>query len=444
MSWPAMRGREDLLLLSLRRDGRIVNPAAQEALRQWLPGTTDCFVFCHGWLNDATEARGAAERFFARLDRGLQPVRERMVPLRLAVHWPSKPFADPEGEDGPSPQGGAHTGSLQNGAEAHNGADAHEATDAPQARGRLTQEQWPALASALGDLALIEPRPLALLLDLVCESEVPLGAEEEIELDALMSQLRAACRAGTEPDVASRARGGLSLNPFHALSFWLMKRRAGQVGERLGREILAPLLRALEDRAPRLHLIGHSFGAKLVASAVLGGLQADSLILLLGAFSAFAFADEVPGTRRPGAYRRVVSEGLVRGPIAVLFSEHDRALRTLYPALTWGGQVDRALREEHHLTQTRERVVRSALGATGALGVGARRFDLLDIPQTGLARGVVNIDGSRVVQRQEWLIGAHRDIFHDEIGTLVAMGTGLMKGGPAGARPRPLSPFGLS
>ncbi len=81
MSWPAMRGREDLLMLSLRRDGRIVNPAAQEALRQWLPGTTDCFVFCHGWLNDATEARGAAERFFARLDRALRPVREPMVPL---------------------------------------------------------------------------------------------------------------------------------------------------------------------------------------------------------------------------------------------------------------------------------------------------------------------------------------------------------------------------
>ena len=444
MSWPAMRGREDLLLLSLRRDGRIVNPAAQEALRQWLPGTTDCFVFCHGWLNDAAEARGAAERFFARLDRALRPVRERMVPLRLAVHWPSKPFGDPEGEDGAAAPGGAHTGSLQNGADAHDDYT-HLATDAPQARGRRpVQEPWPALVSALGDLARIEPRPLASLLDLVCESEVPLGAEEEIELDALMSQLRAGCWAGTERDVASRSRGGLSLNPLHALTFWLMKRRAGQVGERLGREILAPLLRALEDRAPRLHLIGHSFGAKLVASAVLGGLQADSLILLLGAFSAFAFAEEVPGTRRPGAYRRGVTEDLVRAPVVALHSDHDRALRTLYPALTWGGQVDRALREAHHLTQTRERVVRSALGATGALGVGARRFDLLDIPQTGLARGVVNIDGSRVVQRQEWLIGAHRDIFHDEIGTLVAMGTGLMKGGPAGARPRPLSPFGLS
>jgi hypothetical protein len=72
-----------------------------------------------------------------------------------------------------------------------------------------------------------------------------------------------------------------------------MKRRAGDVGERLGRECLAPLWRSL-SRAPRLHLVGHSFGAKLVTSAVLGGARLESLTLLLGAFSAFAFAPEIP------------------------------------------------------------------------------------------------------------------------------------------------------
>ena len=48
---------------------------------------------------------------------------------------------------------------------------------------------------------------------------------------------------------------------------------AGQVGERVGREDLAPAVTTLGDRAPRLHLIGHSFGAKLVTVAVLGGLR---------------------------------------------------------------------------------------------------------------------------------------------------------------------------
>ena len=92
---------------------------------------------------------------------------------------------------------------------------------------------------------------------------------------------------------------------------WLMKRRAGQVGERLGREWLAPAFTVLGDRAPRVHLIGHSFGAKLVTSAVLGGVRPDTLVLLQAAFSAFAFAEDVPGTKRPGFYRPVIAARMV-------------------------------------------------------------------------------------------------------------------------------------
>jgi hypothetical protein len=220
-----------------------------------------------------------------------------------------------------------------------------------------------------------------------------------------------------------------------------MKRRAGQVGERLGREVLAPLFTILGDRAPRLHLIGHSFGAKLVASTVLGGLRPESLVLLLAAFSAFAFAEEVPSTKGAGFYRRVVTDRLVTGPIVVLRSDHDRALGTLYPAVTWGSQVNR-VPGPRRFGHAREVVARSALGAAGARGLAAPEFDLIDVQRTGVpASGVVNIDGSRVVTRDDWLVGAHRDIYHDEIATLVCLAAGLLKGGPAGARPRPLSPF---
>jgi len=51
----------------------------------------------------------------------------------------------------------------------------------------------------------------------------------------------------------------------------------------------------------------------------------------------------------------------------------------------------------------------------------------------------VTIDGSRVVAAQEWLIGAHRDIYHPEIATLVLLAAGLLGGSPAGARPGPVS-----
>jgi DNA (cytosine-5)-methyltransferase 1 len=222
-----MGPRDDVLLLSLTSDGRLASPHPFEAFRERLGAATDCFVFCHGWLNDQTEARDGALRFFAHLDTALQPLRDRVVPLRLAIHWPSRPFADP----------------------------------AP-ARLAGQPEAMPAPLGRLGALARRQPGALASVIALLCEAEVALSPEDELELDALVRQIGDAAR-----------RGGLSASPLQALSFWLMKRRAGQVGERLGREWLAPALAVLGDRAPRVHLIGHSFGAKLVTSAVLAGVR---------------------------------------------------------------------------------------------------------------------------------------------------------------------------
>jgi hypothetical protein len=83
-------------LLTLTRDGRVVDQAAWDALRERLPAATDCFLFCHGWLVDRAEAREGAARFFGHLDEALRPLGDRVRPLRVAVHWPSKPFADPD------------------------------------------------------------------------------------------------------------------------------------------------------------------------------------------------------------------------------------------------------------------------------------------------------------------------------------------------------------
>jgi hypothetical protein len=384
----------DVLLLSLTRDGRLADRAALDTVLDRLPTATDCFLFCHGWLTDQTEARDGAARFFAHLDGALRPLGDRVRALHVAVHWPSKPFAEPD----------------------------------PETRS-VRDDVWPELLGGLGHLARSRPGLLAPLVGALCEAEVPLGPEEEMELDALLRQVR----DGT-------ARGGSSLGSLHALSFWLMKRRAGQVGERLGRELLAPAIAPLGDKAPRLHLIGHSFGAKLVASAVLGGLRPESLVLLLAAFSAFAFAEEIPSKKRPGFYRPVVAERRVAGRVVALRSDHDRALGRLYPAVTWGDQVDRG-RDPHRLERVREVVARSAMGAVGARGVGAPELELLTAISTGLPSGVVNVDGSRVVTKAEWLVGAHRDIYHDEIATLVLLAAGLLTGGPDGARPPAISPF---
>lgn len=393
-----MGPRDDVLLLSFMSDGRLASPRPFEVFRERLGAATDCFVFCHGWLTDQAEARDGALRFFAHLDTALQPLSDRVVPLRLAIHWPSRPFADPT-----------------------------------PARRAGQPKVMPAPLGRLGELAHHQPGTLASVIAVLCEAEVALSPEDELELDALVRQVGEAAR-----------RGGLSASPLHALSFWLMKRRAGQVGERLGREWLAPAVTVLGDRAPRVHLIGHSFGAKLVTSAVLGGVRPETLVLIQAAFSAFAFAEDVPGTKRPGFYRPVIAERMVAGPIVALRSDHDRALSTLYPAVTWGRQVDRTARNHGHRTRVREVVARSAMGAVGVLGVGAPEIDLVTAQKTGIPRGVITVDGSRVVARPEWLIGAHRDIYHDEIATLVLLAAGLLRGGPAGPRPRPVSPLHTS
>ena len=210
----------------------------------------------------------------------------------------------------------------------------------------------PDLVLGLGDLARSEPGRLEQVLRAMAEVEVPQGPEEELELEGLRRGLQ-----------QRETRGALS--PAHALAFWVMKRRAGQVGERLGREHLGPLFAA--HPAPRLHLIGHSFGAKLVTSAVLGGLAPQSLTLLLAAFSAFAFAAEVPEVERPGVYRPLLAERRVQGPIVVLHSAQDRALGSLYPAVTGWGQIERGAPRR---PRGRDRGAQCARGGGGA---GRRR-----------------------------------------------------------------------
>ena len=89
---------------------------------------------------------------------------------------------------------------------------------------------------------------------------------------------------------------------------------------------------------------------------------------------------------RPGAYRRVVSETLVPGPIVALRSDHDRALGTFYPAAILDDKVDSAAAAGGRHGRTRELVARNVMGAVGTRGVGAPELDLLEDGPTRLRR----------------------------------------------------------
>ena len=134
------------------------------------------------------------------------------------------------------------------------------------------------------------------------------------------------------PEGAAMMRPSQALN---LLSYFRMKHRAGVIGA----QGLAPLLAHLKDR--RIHLIGHSFGARLVTAAVQAlplPVKPASLSLLQAAFSHFAFAEKFDG-RRDGAFRAVVAERKVAGPILITHTHADKAVTLAYPvASRIGGQ----------------------------------------------------------------------------------------------------------
>ena len=131
--------------------------------------------------------------------------------------------------------------------------------------------------------------------------------------------------------IASAKSGADSL--LNYTTYYQMKERAGL----MGRTGVYAILRGLRDRAPslKLHLIGHSFGARLVTSATLGPngskpLQPETLTLLQAAFSHNGFApqqDDVP----MGAFHAIASGGLVTGPILDTFTKNDQAVGLAYP-----------------------------------------------------------------------------------------------------------------
>jgi len=386
----------EIFSLSLAKDGRLPNDRAFSQIQRLLPGCTDCFVFCPGWLDDPAETNQQAARFFALLENAMRPLGDRTSPLWVTLHWPSRPFAE-------------------------------------DARGHLDDGLWPELSRHLLRMSRMRAGVVTRLLMDLCGTEVPLSPEEEFELEGLHRRLD-----GAGPFDATRRSN------LNALKFWVMKRRAGDVGERFGREHWAPIWSAQAGEQHRLHLIGHSFGATLLTSSVLGGIRPQSLTLLLGAFSAFAFAPEIPATARPGLYRRVLSDDHVRGPVVVLHSRHDMALGILYGSTTPSGKASRPA-PRGAWSYLARRVATSALGAVGARGTDAATVDLVEAQTIGLPRApIVNVDGSHIVRAQDPLLGAHRDIHHPEIATLVLLAAGLLEAAPDGMRARRLQPYVLA
>jgi hypothetical protein len=199
-------------------------------------------------------------------------------------------------------------------------------------------------------------------------------------------------------------------------AYYTMKRRAGTVGE-LG---LGPVVGRIADAAPdlRVHLVGHSFGGRLMSFA-LRGLPAKvravkSVTLLQGAFSHYAFAARLPDAPHAGGVLQG-QEHRIDGPLVCCFSRFDTALGTFYPLAARLADDDRSLLGLD---------VGARWGAMGHDGVqavpGTRSYSLADALRSPMpSSGCVNIDAAEVVRRGGPPAGAHSDIVHPELARVV-------------------------
>jgi hypothetical protein len=124
-------------------------------------------------------------------------------------------------------------------------------------------------------------------------------------------------------DIFSGIKSG-AIRFLNYLAYYEMKKRAGTVGQKG----VGPLLDRLADNVQRIHLVGHSFGCRVVTAAAATSTtdKLRSMSLLQAAFSHNGFSRSMNGF-----FRSVVDNHRIKGPIIVTYTPNDRAVGIAYP-----------------------------------------------------------------------------------------------------------------
>ncbi|MEU0674136.1 serine-threonine protein kinase [Streptomyces sp. NPDC006172] len=438
-------------------------------------GVRDLVVFAHGWNNDRSGATALYSRFFAPFPRLAPAARLGYV----GVVWPSMRFSDEPIPD--LPRSSVAAGTARRPALDEDTRNAllvtfpgRAALVEPIARQLELRPSGDAGLEEFGRLVrlLVEVGPSAPQ-ELCAADVLSEGAVQDTPV-MLCGPTAEVCedfaRALALLEGGSGSVGFSMPNPWdgaHELlrqaAYYAMKRRAGTVGERG----LGPLLGRLAGAAPhlRVHLVGHSFGGRLVSFALRGlpeGVRAvKSVTLLQGAFSHYAFAARLPHDARAGGALSGL-QSRVDGPLVCCHSRHDSALGTIYPLASRMAGDERGAAGEPGTEGEPGTVGRPAAaevvagaGVTeavagagtavepgfggefgfggvsgakwGAMGYGGLRAvpgtractlaEALAAPLP--ASGCVNVDVAAVVRRGGPPSGAHSDIVHPELARLV-------------------------
>lgn len=314
-------------------------------------GYSDIYVFSHGWNNDWATATKRYESFIngfmkLRASQGM-PTPDGYRPLLVGIFWPSAVLVHDD-ENAPTIAAGGNP-AVDLSVELEQDAIAEIASELPPENVeefyaliqrdalddeqllRLAQLVQPVLAGGQDEISAAPPTAG----DLVAAWKNMTPSAQEAEEDPNDFGTVGPGGANVAPAAAGWFDKLLDLprNAIRGTTVWMMKDRAGVVGS-MG---VAPLLVDLLTRSQaRLHLLGHSFGAKVVLSALCAPAnlprKVHSALLLQPAVSHLCFAASLPGSAGSGGYRKALDR--VQRPILSTFSREDVPLtRTFHLAL---------------------------------------------------------------------------------------------------------------
>jgi ribosomal protein L18E len=123
-------------------------------------------------------------------------------------------------------------------------------------------------------------------------------------------------------DIFSGIKAG-AIRFLNYLAYYEMKKRAGTVGQ----AGVGPMLDRLANNVQWIHLVGHSFGGRVVTAAAAASTtdKLQSMSLLQAVFSHNGFSKSMNGF-----FRGVVDNRRIKGPILVTYTPNDRAVGIAY------------------------------------------------------------------------------------------------------------------
>jgi hypothetical protein len=440
--------------LQFDESGQLTSPARSDFLSEVAAtGITDLFAFSHGWGASQDSALGLYNQMFPMIRNAAHGLPGLGTIGFAGIYWPSLWFpptpATPPASAGSQQADSGAMVSLSAGTAAVTGADIAASLlpgfadpaqqDTITQIGKLIDQGLTPEASAEPDAfkqqrlqqisqlikSLTPPPPADGEYEDAGETALLLTNDPVTDYQATADTFGSAPSAGSQQDIGdwfNKAVNGAK-DVLRVFSYTTMKARAGTVGQ----TGLGPLLAALHTQtsAVRVHLIGHSFGARLVSFALSGvGTPANSpiasLTLLQGAFSHWSFARAQNNPfGSPGALNAYA--GQVHGPLVATHTVFDWAVGVWYPKASFLAQQDTSA------------VVADRWGGMGSDGFQAVNpaQDLAMPAQGGTSYGFApgtfyRIDAANVINNTagEPFSGAHSDIKKVPVAQLAAAGAG--------------------